>query len=92
MRLYLARKGEEVHYQIEVREDEANVSVIMSLVNRNQWTLEERLPFYASWTTLPAYYRYKKDEKARWTRTALSALIVRIEILQVLWSFLCNNT
>ena len=64
----------------------------MSLVKRNQWTLEERLPFYASWTTLPAYYRYKKDEKARWTRTALSALRVRIDILQVLWSFLCNNT
>jgi len=36
-------EGEEVHYQVEVR--------------------EERLPFYASWTTLPAYYRYKKEDK-----------------------------
>lgn len=39
------------------------------LLGSNQWTLEERLPFYASWTTLPAYYRYKKEDKARWTRT-----------------------
>lgn len=28
---------------------------------------EERLPFYAAWTPLPAYYRYNED-KARKTR------------------------
>ena len=31
------------------------------------------MPFYASWTTLPAYYRYKKEDKARWTRTKMLA-------------------